>query len=62
MNQTLTGYTVGIAATLFVAVYLALRYWARQRATAKKEYVTSSGDRTRRSLSSGAQHPSMDVD
>lgn len=28
MNQTLTGNIVGIAALIFLTVYLALRYWA----------------------------------
>lgn len=65
MTQTLTGFTAGIAAVLFVAVYLAVRYWSRQRYPMMKPAVsdTASGTKTqRRSLSADAQHPSMDVD
>ncbi len=65
MSQTLTACMAGTAAALFVATCLALRYWTRQRHQTMNDNVPGiGGDATlqRRSSSSGAEHPSMDVD
>lgn len=65
MSQILAAYTMGGAVVIFVAIYLAWRYWAERRHPILKHVEADiRGDVRvqRRSLSAGAQHPSMDVD
>ena len=65
MSQTMTAYLVGIMVAMFVAIYLALRYWARQRhqmANLGAADIAGGAKTQQRSLSAGVQHPSMDVD
>jgi hypothetical protein len=56
---------MGATVVIFVAIYLAWRYWIERRHSMTIHVEADiRGDvrAQRRSLSSGAEHPSMDVD
>jgi hypothetical protein len=56
---------MGGAVVVFVAIYLVWRYWAERRHPMMKHVeaaIPGDGKPQGRSLSAGAQHPSMDVD